>query len=489
MKKRLLLFFSVCFAGLTLLASSPKYEMRAVWLTTNWGLDWPSRPMHTPVNARRQQQELVEILDRLQALGINTVFFQARIRGEVFYPSQYEPWAAVLSGGRNPGYDPLALIVDECHKRAMECHAWLVTFPVGSNRQVKRQGSRSVVARHRSWCKQLAGEWYLDPGNPEVRDYLVGVVDEIVAKYDVDGIHLDYVRYPDDARRFPDADSYRKWGRGASSLMNWREDNITATVSVIYDKVKQLKPWVKVSSSPLGRYASLPGFPAWWSCREAVHQDPKRWLQEGKHDFIAPMMYFKEENYFPFLYDWAESCPAGSVASGIGVYRLDRENENWSLDEIKRQIETTRQVGVGQAYFRYSNLHRHTALEQWLTAWFYRYPALTPRPVGAPAQTVAAPEGLRGEMVAGSTRLSWQPVDAAFTYVVYATDDSLQVEAGEQIAVVLPRTASEWILPGSYRCYAVVARDRYGNESIPAVWHSPTVEPEKYEIKLYSHKK
>ena len=84
MKKRLLLFFSVCFAGLTLLASSPKYEMRAVWLTTNWGLDWPSRPMHTPVDARRQQQELVEILDRLQALGINTVFFQARIRGEVF---------------------------------------------------------------------------------------------------------------------------------------------------------------------------------------------------------------------------------------------------------------------------------------------------------------------------------------------------------------------------------------------------------------------
>ena len=201
------------------------------------------------------------------------------------------------------------------------------------------------------------------------------------------------------------------------------------------------------------------------------------------------MMYFKEENYFPFLHDWAESCPAGSVASGIGVYRLDRENGNWSLDEIKRQIETTRQVGVGQAYFRYGNLHRHTALEQWLTAWFYRYPALTPRPVGAPAQTVAAPEGLRDEMVAGSTRLSWQPVDAAFTYVVYATDDSLRVEDGEQIAAVLPRTASEWILPGSYRCYAVVARDRYGNESIPAVWHSPTVEAGKYEIKLYSHKK
>lgn len=489
MKKRLLLFFSVCLVCLTLCASSPKYETRAVWLTTNWGLDWPSRLARTPADARRQQQELVDILDRLHALGINTVFFQARIRGEVFYPSQYEPWAAVLSGGRNPGYDPLAFVIDECHKRAMECHAWLVTFPAGSNRQVRKQGSKSVVSRHRSWCKQVSGEWFLDPGNPAVRDYLTGLVGEIVSKYDVDGIHLDYVRYPDNARRFPDADSFKKWGRGEASLARWREENVTATVSAVYDEVKRLKPWVKVSSSPLGRYASLPGFPASWSCMEAVHQNPKRWLHAGKHDFIAPMLYFKEENYFPFLYDWAESCPAGSVATGIGIYRLDRENGNWSLDEIKRQIEATRQAGVGQTYFRYGNLHKHTALSQWLAAWFYRYPALTPRLVGAPAQAVTTPAPLQVEATEGCTRLSWQPVDEAFTYVVYATDDSLQVEAGEQIAAVLPGTDRAWVLPGSYRCLAVVARDRYGNESRPAVWERPRVEPGKYEIKLYSHKK
>lgn len=488
MKKRLLLFFSVCFVCFTLCASSPKYELRGVWLTTNWGLDWPSRPARTPADAHRQQQELVDILDRLQAMGINTVFFQARIRGEVFYPSQYEPWAAVLSGGRNPGYDPLALVIDECHKRAMECHAWIVTFPAGSNRQVRKQGKTSVVARHRSWCKQSSGEWFLDPGNPAVRDYLTGLASEIVSKYDVDGIHLDYVRYPDHARRFPDSGSFKKWGRGETSLARWREENINAMVSAVYDEVKRLKPWVKVSSSPLGRYASLPGFPAPWSCMEAVHQNPKRWLQECKHDFIVPMMYFKEENYYPFLYDWAESCPVGSVASGIGAYRLDRENGNWSLDEIKRQIETTRQMGVGQTYFRYGNLHRHTALGQWLAACFYRSPALTPRSVGAPAQTVTAPAPLRVETMEGCTRLSWQPVEEAFVYVVYATDDSLRVEVGEQIAAVLPGTDNAWVLPGSYRNFAVVARDRYGNESQPAVWERPLVELGKYEIKLYSHK-
>lgn len=485
MKKRLLLFIVLCLACVSLHASSPKYEMRAVWLTTNWGLDWPSRPIRRPADVARQQRELVDILDRLQAMGINTVFFQARIRGEVFYASQYEPWAGVLSGGRNPGYDPLAFVVDECHKRAMECHAWLVTFPIGSNRQVKKQGRTSMVARHRSWCKQSAGEWFLDPGNPEVRSYLTGLVSEVVSKYDVDGIHLDYVRYPDDARRFPDADSFRKWGKGATSRTRWREQNITATVTAIYDEVKRLKPWVKVSSSPLGRYASLPGFPASWSCMEAVHQNPKYWLQAGKHDFIAPMMYFKEENYYPFLYDWAEACPAGSVASGIGVYRLDRANGNWSLDEIRRQIETTRQVGVGQAYFRYENLYRHTALSQWLTAWFYRYLALTPRCVGAPVRKVEAPGALQVEPLAGKSLLSWQPVDEAFTYIIYATDDSLQVDAGEQIAAVVPRTDREWILPATYRHYAVVARDRYGNESRPAVWSAPEIEIGKYEIKLY----
>lgn len=485
MKKRLLLFLSVCFVGFVLQASSPKYETRAVWLTTNWGLDWPSRPVRTPADARRQQQELIDILDRLQATGINTVFFQARIRGEVFYPSQYEPWATVLSGGRNPGYDPLAFVIDECHKRAMECHAWLVTFPVGSNRQVKRLGRASVVARHRSWCKQLSGEWFLDPGNPEVRHYLVDVVHEIVSKYDVDGIHLDYVRYPDNARKFSDADSYRKWGKGASSLMSWREENITATVFSIYDEVKRLKPWVKVSSAPLGRYASLPGFPASWSCREAVSQNPKRWLQEGKHDLIAPMMYFREENFYPFLYDWAASCPAGSVACGIGVYRLDRESGNWSLDEIKRQIETTRRVGVGQAYFRYGNLYRHTGLDQWLVSWFYRHPALTPRCVGALVQSVAAPESFRVETHDAGATLSWKEVDGAFTYVVYATDDSLRVEEGEQIVAVLPGTVHEYMVPGSYCCYAVVARDRYGNESLPVVWMRPRIEREKYEIRLH----
>jgi len=484
MKKRLLILLSVCFICVSIFPSSPKYEMRAVWITTNWGLDWPSRPVKVLSDRYIQQKELCCILDELQSVGINTVFFQARIRGEVFYSSRYEPWAAVLSHGREPGYDPLAFVIEECHKRAIECHAWLVTFPVGSNRQVKKQGSSSVVARHRSWCKQLSGEWFLDPGNPSVKDYLRALVGEVVSKYDVDGIHLDYVRYPDNAMRFPDTDSFRKWGSRSKSLLRWREDNITGIVTAIYEEVKRLKLWVKVSSSPLGRYASLEGFPAEWSCMEAVSQNPKDWLQSGRHDFIVPMMYFREENYYPFLYDWVNSCPPEKVISGLGVYRLDKSEGNWPFIEIKRQIETTRKMGVGQAYFRYENLHTHTILRQWLVSCFYRYPALTPGLKNPISQIPDTPNNLRVEAQGGVSNISWSPADGAFTYVLYATNDSLDMNTGDQIVAVLPKNIHSCSLSIPYRNYAIVARDRYGTESEPAFWTGKNIEPDKYRITL-----
>ncbi len=493
MKRTLLIGLFLGLSIFSMLATSPKYEMRAVWICTNWALDWPSQPVKRASDQAKQQAELIAILDELQAMGINTVFFQARTRGEVFYASQYEPWATVLSGKSGPGYDPLEFMVEECHRRAMECHAWMITFPAGSSRQVKRQGSESLVSRHKSWCKRVADEWYLDPGNPAVEKYLTQLVGELVAKYDIDGVHLDYVRYPDDAERFPDTDSFHKWGRGYSSLMVWREANITRVVSAIYDTVKGAKPWVQVSSAPLGRYASLPGFEALWSCMEAVSQNPKAWLASGKHDFIVPMLYYQDPNYTPFLRDWATDCPQGSVASGLGAYRLDKQSGNWEVSVLQQQIEYARQVGVGQAYFRYNHLHRHTLLRQWLSAWFYRYPALTPRRDTALSPTPESPRELQAIEEGEGIALSWEASPDAFTYVVYATNDTLDPTQGEQIVMVLPREVQSYRLSGDYKHIAVTARNRYGQESHPAVWHSPCQEMEReiYKIEYYitKHKK
>ena len=196
--------------------SQPKYEIRATWLTTLGGMDWPRNKAINASGIRRQQKELCDILDRLKAANFNTVLLQTRLRGDMIYPSAIETFAESLTGstGGNPGYDPLAFAIGECHKRGMELHAWIVTIPAGNTRQVQLQGRSSVVRKNRTICKLYKGNWYLDPGNPGTKEYLSCIVKEITSRYDIDGIHFDYIRYPEQADNFPDKDTYRKYGKG-----------------------------------------------------------------------------------------------------------------------------------------------------------------------------------------------------------------------------------------------------------------------------------
>ena len=124
--------------------SQPKYEIRATWLTTLGGMDWPRTKAGSATGIQRQKKELCDILDRLKAANFNTVLLQTRLRGDMIYPSSIETFAESLTGytGRNPGYDPLAFAIEECHKRGMELHTWIVTIPAGNTRQVKLFGTK-----------------------------------------------------------------------------------------------------------------------------------------------------------------------------------------------------------------------------------------------------------------------------------------------------------------------------------------------------------
>ena len=134
--RRYLLFLFLTLS-LTPAGAQPKYEVRAAWVTAVYGLDWPQTKATTPAGIRRQQEELIEILDKLKAANFNTVLFQTRTRGDVLYKSSIEPYNSILTGkvDGDPGYDPLAFAVRECHKRGMECHAWMVALPLGNKKQ------------------------------------------------------------------------------------------------------------------------------------------------------------------------------------------------------------------------------------------------------------------------------------------------------------------------------------------------------------------
>jgi uncharacterized lipoprotein YddW (UPF0748 family) len=459
----------------------PKYEIRAVWLTTIFGLDWPGQPAADAAGQARQKQELCHMLDRLKEANFNTVFIQTRLRGDVIYPSAIEPVSKVFTGkyGLMPGYDPLAFAIEECHRRGMECHAFLVTFPVGSDKVVREQGASSVVERHRALCLHHRNEWYLDPGLPGTSAYILSLVREIVHNYDIDGIQFDYIRYPDGAQSFPDGESYAAYGRG-KSLADWRRDNITRLVTLVYDWVKQEKPWVQVSSSPLGKYSKAQHPNAKWTAYDDVYQDPVAWFQAGKHDMIVPMMYYRQNDFYPYVSNWTEQARPRNMVAGLGAYRLDKREGDWALSEIRDQIKYVRKQGVsGCAFFRTRFvLEQEKGLYNELKEYFYKYPAqLPPLTWMSDAKTPDAPQEIVVTREQNRLKLSWQDSSGAgekeHTYTVYySLADSIHTDRAQSILATGLRE-TELYLPverGTEKGYmfTVTASDRYRMESRPS---------------------
>ena len=361
----------------------PLRETRAVWLTTIGGLDWP-RIWATDASSReRQKEELVRILDNYQRANINTVIFQTRVRAALLYPSKIEPWEMSLTGipGQSPGYDPLAFCIDECHKRGMELHAWVVCIPIGTKQRQNGYGAASLIRKHPELVKTVkGGEMFMIPGKPETADYIASICQEIVENYDVDGISLDYIRYPESTFNYSDDELYPR----ASNLSKaeWRRENITRIVRRVHDVVKPIKPWVKLSSSPIGKYADTRRYSAGgWNCYNAVWQDPKLWLRENLQDMLFPMMYFTGDNYYPFLFDWLENSYGHPIVPGLGIYFLDPREGRWTLNEVRAEMHTARNSGIGGiAFYRGEFLTKNCkGIYDTTCDEFFPYPALTAR--------------------------------------------------------------------------------------------------------------
>ena len=481
------IYLLIVFSFLILFSLSaqpaPKYEVRAAWITAVYGLDWPRTKATTPASIQKQKEELVEILDKLKEANFNTVLFQARTRGDVLYKSDIEPYNSILTGksGKDPGYDPLAFAVEECHKRGMECHAWMVTIPLGGRKHVASLGKQSVTRRQPKICVPYKREYFLNPGNPKTKEYLMSLVKEVVERYDVDGVHFDYLRYPERAFRFPDSYDYRKYGNGRS-LDQWRRDNITEILRYIYKGVKQLKPWVKVSTCPVGKYRDTSRYSSkGWNAFHVVYQDVQGWLGESIQDQIYPMMYFRGNAFYPFALDWQEQSNGRHVVPGLGVYFLHPSEGDWSLDEIQRQINFIRNHHLaGEAHYRVKFVTDNTQnLYDILQNDFYAYPALQPPMTWADSIAPSAPSELKAEQISeGYTRLHWKAStdnDKQNTpaYVVYASDE-LPVDTQNPANIVATGIReTEYIyapiLPWTTRRHFVVtAIDRYGNESEPS---------------------
>lgn len=461
-----------------------KYEIRAVWLTTLGGMDWPAKKAVSETGISAQKKELTDQLDALKSANFNTVLFQVRQRGSVVYPSSIEPFSECLTGhaGQDPQYDPLKFAIEECHKRGLELHAWIVCIPVGDKRQSLQYKDKSVLRKHPGLCKLFNGRWYLDPGNPGTADYLSRIAVEIVSNYDVDGIHLDYIRYPEQGKNFPDRDTYRKYGHN-QEIGQWRRDNITRIVRRIYSDVKSLKPWVKVSSSPIGKYNDTNRYSSYgWTAYGTVYQDAQKWLEDGIHDMLFPMMYYQGNQFYPFALDWEENKHGRWVVPGLGIYRLHPKMGDWTLGEAVRQIYFTRGVGLdGQAYFRSKFLLDDTkGLLHELESRFYTYPSVVPPMTWIDSIPPSPPSATMLDSDGKSIHLKWNPSEdntkCNVYYRIYASN-VYPVNTGQVQNLIVTRTDKcQYTYTPEFPCreriyWAVTAVDRFGNESTPSCFN------------------
>lgn len=361
--------------------------IRAVWLTTLDGLDWPATHSVSAESMLRQQREFTDMLDSLRQIGINTVLLQTRIRGTVIYPSAAEPWDACLTGraGSSPGYDPLAFAINECHRRGMELHAWVVAIPLG---KWNSPGCRTMRRKNPQAVKQIKGYGYLNPDKPQTGDIIAAICSEITRNYEIDGIHLDYIRYPE------------TWKLKISPTQ--ARANITSIVRKVHDAVRAAESknqHVKLSCSPIGKRCDLARYSSHgWNALRKGCQDVQAWLRDGLMDQLYPMMYFRDDQFFPFALDWMENSYGKDIVAGLGIYFLDRRYGDWCLPEIVRQINVAESTGMGVCFFRAKFLLDNTQGIYDYMRYVHNYsssisnamnsPAslLTPAPAAPPAQ-------------------------------------------------------------------------------------------------------
>ncbi len=367
----LLIFISyLSYAQLT-----PKEEFRAVWIVTAFNIDWPSSPYLT---AEQQKQEFINLLDIHKSYGINAVLVQIKPSGEVFYPSEYEPWSHWLTGKQGkapePYYDPLKFMIEECHKRNMEFHAWINPFRYVSNIARVKPVPNHITRQHPEWFINYGGDIvkkYLNPGIPEARAYVIKVIMEIVHKYNVDGIHFDDYFYPikQNGKEFPDYNTYQLYNKDNLSLGDWRRENINRFIHDLSDSINAVKPEIKFGIAPVGIWRNKYQDPEGSDTRglsayDQLYADILLWLREGWIDYVAPQIYWNigssYADYHVLVDWWSRHIYGKHLYIGQAVHRVNTSRSWKNPSEIPDQIRINRMYPEVKGSIFYSSRNMMT---------------------------------------------------------------------------------------------------------------------------------
>lgn len=503
-KKQIIFFFTL--AAILLLSSCgsqkqrvtfgdithPKREFRGAWFSTAWQTRY--RTM-TPAQMR---QFFVKSLDEMQAEGINAIIFQVRPQADAFYKSNYEPWSAHLTGRQGvapaDGFDPLAFIIEECHKRNIELHAWLNPYRVTTtvndalapNHLYNREPERFVT---------FGGKIYFDPGLPQNRSFICDVVKDIVLHYNVDAIHMDdyFYPYPIAGESFPDDNSFNRYGRqqgfAVNERDNWRRNNVNMLIQEIKETLVKTKPWVRFGISPFGIYRNKRSTPDGSGSEttglqnyDDLYADVKLWVEKGWIDYNMPQVYWeighKAADYKTLIDWWANNNYKQPLYIGQDVKRTMDATTASGNTQMKDKMLLSRSYPTvhGNCFWpAYELLDNYKGVADELKNNYHRYPALIPVYTHMHGKAPKKVDKLQSEYTRDSHLLKWKSngdkydPETAQYYVVYrfAKGEKENLDDPKYIVAITRETSYGLPYEGGNKeyKYVVTAVDGFHNES------------------------
>lgn len=328
--------------GQTVSTSKVNYKtVKAVWISY---IDFAS--ILTSKTESQFRKNFKKVCENSADFGINTLVCQVRAYGDAFYPSQYFSWAKQASGtiGKNPGYDPLKIMIELAHEYKLSFHAWVnpfrsylnteVAFVPGTS-QFKKWYNDSTKKSNNLVLYQ--NRWYFNPGVPEVRKLVLNGVKEIINNYDVDGIHFDDYFYPSTDATF-DKNAYAQYGSG-KTLENWRRENVTTLVKDVYDAIKSKNKNIIFGISPQANIDNN---------MNQQYADVKLWCSKnGYVDYICPQIYYSYKSetlsFQSTLSAWEKLVTASKVDLMVGIanYRIGYKEDTWACLDRENHNQKT----------------------------------------------------------------------------------------------------------------------------------------------------
>ncbi len=361
----LLLSYASSYGQIDSLPANDRIAFRGAWIATVANIDWPTP--EAVGNTGKQQEEMLFLLDSLHSIGINAIIFQVRPTADALYLSELEPISNWLTGsqgvwGEQEEWDPLEFVVEEAHRRDMAVHVWLNPYRVNlAQSPATAMWQNHIFKSNPEWFWQYNGQWYFNPGLDETRDWICMVVEDIVSRYDIQGIHMDdyFYPYPAGKQQIPDAQTFKDNPRGFDNIADWRRNNVNRVIQDIHQAIRSIKPEVEFGISPFGVWRNQSRDSINGSATRAgitnyddLYADVLLWMQEGWIDYVVPQLYWEigkpTADYEILAHWWAKHSAGCKLYIGMAPYRLEggkKEAAAWRTgNEISRQMRLNRTI-------------------------------------------------------------------------------------------------------------------------------------------------